>query len=114
MLELDAPVGLTRDARVVGDHKDGFTCGVKVTKKADDDLLVCLIQVTGRFVRQHNSWLVDKCASDRHALLLTARKLRRQVFEAGGQPDAPKRSRLFGFIGDAVKILRQHYVLERG
>src|SRR3989454_275172 len=57
---------------------------------------------------------IQICAGNGHALLLAAGKLRGQVFEAVGEAHAAKRRGGLLFVGNAVEILREHHVFERG
>src|ERR1700693_2972111 len=57
--------------------------------------------------------MIDERARHGDALLLSARQLCRQMLDPLSETDALERRAGFGFIGRAVKILREHYVFER-
>ncbi len=45
------------------------------------------VQVSCGFIGKHHAWIQDQRTSDRHALLLSARKLTRPVLDTAGKPD---------------------------
>ena len=110
--ELDAPVGLLRDVRIVGDHEDVVAGAVQFAEKTDDDFLVGFVEITGGLVSEDELGLIDERASDGDALLFPAGKLRRQMREAMAEPDALECFGGLRFVGDAMEILREHHVFE--
>src|SRR5271156_1366824 len=56
--------------------------------------------------------MIDQRARHGHALLLSAGKLPGQMLEAICKSDAPQRLARLGFVRGAVKILREHHVLD--
>src|SRR6266853_1241252 len=57
--------------------------------------------------------MIDQRARDGHALLLAARKLRGKMFQAVPQANAAQGFGGLVLIGDAVEILREHYIFKR-
>ena len=111
--EFDAAIGLPRDVWVVRDHQNRVACMVQLAKNFQDDLFIGFVEIAGGLVGQNNFRLIDQRAGDGHALLLAAGELRRQMRHAFAHPDAAQS--FFGLllIRHAVKILRQHDVLNR-
>src|SRR5580658_6079992 len=56
--------------------------------------------------------MIDQRARHGHALLLSAGKLPGQMLDAIGKSDPPQRLARLGFVRGAVKILREHHVLD--
>src|SRR5882762_90265 len=56
--------------------------------------------------------MVDQRPRNRHALLLAARKMRRQMRQPVAQSNALLRFRCLRLVRDAMKVLGQHYVLD--
>jgi len=63
-------------------HQDCVAFRVKFAQQTEHDLLVGLVEVAGRFVRENQIGVIDQRAGHGHALLLAAGELRGQVFEA--------------------------------
>ena len=87
---------------------------MKLAQQAEHDFFILRIQISRRFIRQDDSRIVDQRAGNAHPLLLAARELRRQMVRAISQADSRKSLHRFLFVGHAVKVLREHYVLDRG
>ncbi len=83
------PIGeLTGKAHLVGHHQHRQI--VRLAEAADDIehfAAELRVQSRGHFVEQHHLRPHRQCAGNRHALLLTARELRREVFELVFQAD---------------------------
>src|SRR5205085_2880860 len=114
MGQFNAAVRLARDIRVVRDHQNGVPRVVQLAENLDDNSFVGFVEIAGGLVRKNELRLIDQCPRDGHALLFSAGKLRGQMRQAVAKANALQR--LFGlfFVGDAVKILSQHHVFERG
>ena len=76
----DHAMGVARDIFLVGHQQDRQA---PLLVEALEDLhnlnAGSLIEISGRLVGEQNRWIVDQGPRDRHALLLTARKLRRMM-----------------------------------
>src|ERR1700681_1637030 len=57
--------------------------------------------------------MIDQSARNRHALLLAAREVRGEMLQAVPQPNAAQGFGGLILIGNAVEILREHYVFKR-
>ncbi len=114
MVQFNTPVGQPRHYGVVRDHHQSPALLVELTQKAQDDFFVLRVEVSGGLVSQNNFRIIDQGACDADALLLTAGKLRWQVIGAVPKADAGQRVNRFLLVSHAVKVLRQHDVLDRG
>ena len=83
-------------------------------KISQDDGFVGFVEIAGGLVGEDQFWLIDQRARDGHALLFAAGKLRGKMREAVAESDAAQGFGGLRFIGDAVEILREHHVFERG
>ena len=79
-----------RDIRFVGDHNDRNSAIIQFLKNSHDFDARPAIEIAGRLIRENHFRLVDERAGNRHALLLTARKLARIMIFAACQPDRRK------------------------
>jgi hypothetical protein len=70
------------EPRVVRHHADGRACAVQLAEEIHHRFAAARIEVAGRLVREQNQRLAGHRASDRDALLLTARELAREVLRA--------------------------------
>ena len=86
---------------------------MQLAEKSDHDFFVGFVEVPGGLIGQDQLRLIDQRPRNRHALLLSAGKLRRQMRQAVAQSHALQRFRGLPFVRDTVKILRQHHVFER-
>src|SRR6185295_4465399 len=77
--EVDRPLRVAGEARVVGDHADRRALVVQLLEQVHDLLAVARVEVAGRLVGVQDRRLADDRAGDRNALLLAARELRRVV-----------------------------------
>src|SRR5262249_24922445 len=103
------------DFGVMSNKHSGAAFGAKLTKKVEDGLAGVGIEVTGRFIGENNSRVVDEGASDSGALLLTAGKLAGAVPGAIGHVHCLERRHgpLPSFFGrDAAVDHRQLDVLQ--
>ena len=82
--EVDGAVGVAREARVVGDHADGRARAVQLAQQLHHRVAVLRVEVAGGLVGEQDRGLAHEGAGHRHALLLTARELARQVLRAMG------------------------------
>src|SRR5487761_627690 len=114
MGKLDAAVGEAADGWVVRDHEDRVALAVKIAEESNHGLFVGFVEIAGRLVGKNQLGMIDQRASDGDALLLASGKLRREMREAFAQADAAQGFGGFRFVGGAVKILREHDVLNRG
>ena len=81
-------VGDRRRVRVVRDHHRGLAQRVdRVAQQREDLAARRRIEVAGRLVGEHHARARHQRSGDRHALLLTARQLRRAVREAVTEAD---------------------------
>lgn len=113
MGQLDAAVGKRADGRVMRDHENGVAFAVQFAEQADDGLLVGFVEVAGGLVRKNQLGMIDQSAGEGDALLLASGELTGKMGETLGKSDAAKGFGGFGFVGGAVKVLREHDVLER-
>src|SRR5690348_1418293 len=111
--EFDAAIGKRADGRVVRDHENGVAFAMQFAEEADDGLLVGLVEIAGGLVGENQLGVINQSAGEGDALLFASRKLAGKMSEALGESDAAKRLGGFGFVRGAVKILREHDVLER-
>ncbi len=114
VMQFDAAVGKAGDDRIVRDHHDGSALLVQLTEQAQDDFFIDSVEVAGGLVGENDFGIVDEGASNADALLLSARELRRRVMGAVFEADAVEGVEGFLLVGHAVKILRQHDVLNGG
>src|SRR5207245_7859905 len=95
----------------VGDHDDGNPALVELLKNSHDFDAGPAVQVTGRLVRKQHFGLVDQRAPDRHALLLTARKLAWMMVFAAAKADRSKDA--IGFFPELSICQMLHAVNQR-
>src|SRR6202165_2966097 len=81
-------LGIMRD----DDDRDA-ALGVEAVQQLHDLICVARIELTCRFVREHDPRVVDERSRDCDALLFAAAQLPRQVFAAVGQADLIEQSR---------------------
>ena len=79
---MDAAVGVTCVARVVGDHADRRAGPVKLAQQLHHRFAALRVEVAGRLVGEQDDRLARDRARHGDALLLTARELAGQVFRA--------------------------------
>src|SRR5262249_49087896 len=72
-------LGLLNESGIVRNHADRCAFLVQFMQQLHYSFAVVRIEIAGRLVRQQNRRMTGQSASDRNALLLTARKLRRIV-----------------------------------
>jgi len=94
-IEVQAPVAssmrrsaLTGNVRIVRNHEDGVPGIVQLAENLQHDGFVDFVKVAGGFVGENQLGLVNEGASDSHALLLAARKLRGKMRQAIAQADS--------------------------
>src|SRR5438067_10079676 len=114
MMQLDAPVGKTRDGRVVCDHHNGPTLLMEFTKQPQDDLFILRIEIAGGLIGENDCGIVYKRTRDADALLLTAGEMRGNVMRAIFKSDAAESFERLGFVGHAMEVLGKHHIFERG
>jgi len=112
VVEFDAPISHTSHDGVMSDQHNGTSRAVKVAKEAKNDVLVDGVEVAGGLVGENDLWIVDESACDADTLLLASTEARGQVFGAVTQSDVSERFKGLGFIGHAVEVLREHYILQ--
>ena len=61
------------------DHDDSDTTLVQVLENSHDFDAGLAVEISGRFVREQNLWVIDQRTCNRHALLLATRKLTRMM-----------------------------------
>src|SRR5580704_5730430 len=110
--EFDAAVGLAGDVRVVRDHQDRMAGMVQLAEDFQDDLFIGFVEIAGGLVGQDDLRLIDQRARDGYALLFAAGELRGEVRHAFPHADAAQGFFRLLFIGHAVKVLREHDVLD--
>ena len=69
------------------EHERDAKFFVDIFEQTQDGLRGHGIQRTGRFIAEHDGWIVDERTRDRNTLLLTARKLRGILVRLIGKPD---------------------------
>ena len=106
--------GLAEVPAVRRHHQDRVSGVVQFAENLEDDRFVGLVEISGGFVGKNNLRLIDQRARNGHALLLAAGKLRRQMFQAVAHAHAAQRFRSLLLVREAMKILRQHHVFQRG
>jgi len=112
--EFDAAVGKSADGWIVRNHENGVAFGMQFAKQANDGLLVGLVEIAGGLIGENQLGMIDQSAGKGNALLFASRKLAGKMSETLGESDAAKGLGGFGFVGGAVKVLREHDVFERG
>src|SRR6267143_497539 len=111
--KLDAAVGLTRDVRVVRHHQDGVSGVVQFAENLDDDGFVGFVEIAGWLIGENDLRLIDQRARNRNALLLAAGELRGEMRQAVTEAHALQRFFSLLLVGDAMEILREHYIFKR-
>ncbi len=114
MGEFDAAIHKAADHRGMRDDEDRVSGGVKLPQKIQDNLLVGFVEIAGGLVGENQFRLIDQSARDRHALLFAAGQFGGKMREAVSQTHALQRFGGLRFVGDAVEILGEHDVFERG
>src|SRR6266566_1311919 len=114
MRQFNPPVGHAADLRRVRHQQNGMPRAMQFPQQFQHDLLVGLVEISGRLVRQNELRMIDQGPSQRDALLFAAGKLAWQVMKPVSQPHSNQRFRRLHLVRDAVEVLRQHYILERG
>src|SRR5262245_4594547 len=104
-------VGTLGGVRAMTHHDDGAAGLRAITQRRQDRRAIGVIEIAGWLVREQEGWIVEHRATERHALLLAARHLRRMVIAAleQGHRTAPP----LGVHAGRVTRGEQH-VLERG
>src|ERR1700723_2478135 len=88
MRQFNPPVRQLRDRRIVRNHQNRMAASMQLANQINHETLILLIQIPGRFIRQNNFRMIDQSPRHSHALLLPARKLRRQMRQAISEPNA--------------------------
>jgi hypothetical protein len=57
--QLDAPVRLLRDVRVVGHHQNGVAGAVQFPEEGEHYFFICFVQVTRGLIGQDQFGLID-------------------------------------------------------
>src|SRR5205814_3001072 len=78
--QVNGAIGVLREPFVVRDHADGRAAGVQFFEQVHDRFTISRIEISSWFVGKENRRFAGESARDGHALLLTARKLTRQMF----------------------------------
>ena len=93
VIQLDRSIARpANEIQIVRRHDDRGARGVDVAQQLEDAARRPLVQVSGRLVRDQDERIVDERARDRHALLLSARKLSRIARRLRCQPDLSQRT----------------------
>src|SRR6266404_9078251 len=79
---MDGTISVLRKALVMCNHANGRTAGMQLLEQIHHRFTIAGIEIAGRFVRKQNCRSAGECARDGNALLLTTRKLARQMFGA--------------------------------
>src|SRR5438309_9218528 len=58
--QLDAPVSLSRDVRIVRHHQDGVASVVQLAENLEDDCFVGLVKISGGLVGENDFRLIYK------------------------------------------------------
>ena len=114
--QVDQPVRHVGDVALVGDDHHRHAVFLHVLQHAHDVARGGRVERAGRLVGEQELRLRDQRAGDRHALLLAARQLRRQVLSAIREPDpieVLERDRVALFARNALVVERQRHVLGR-
>jgi len=72
------------DVLFVRDHDNGNSALVELLKNSHDLHAGPAVEIAGGFIGEHDFGIINQCAPDRHALLLTARKLAGIMLFAAG------------------------------
>src|SRR5437868_307111 len=112
--QFNAAIGLPCDFGIMRDHQNRVAGIVQLAENVDDDSFVGFVEVAGGLVSKNQLRLIDQSARDGYPLLLATGKLRGQMREAVAEAHAFEGFFGLFFVRDAVKILRKHYVFERG
>jgi hypothetical protein len=84
---MDDAISEARRFWIVGDHHDGLTeIFVGLAQHVENDVGILGIQVSGRFVGEHDGRFVDECSGQRYALLFSARQLRWTMWQPVCEP----------------------------
>src|SRR5205814_6999401 len=78
------------DILLVGHHNNSDATLIQLLKNCHDLDTRSAVEVSRRFVREQHFGIIDQCASNRHALLLTARKLAWMMIFAAAKSDRRK------------------------
>src|SRR4051794_435957 len=98
----------------MGDHDNGAALLMEFAEKAEDDLLIVLVEIACGFIGEDDLGIIDKCASDAYALLLAAGHVRREMMGAIAKPNTLESFECFRLVGHAVEVLGKHDVFNRG
>ena len=80
VLDGDDTISSKSDLFIVRDHDHRLTeFAIRVAQKLHDLTAVVRIEVAGRLISEHDRRRIHERTTDRHALLLTARELARQM-----------------------------------
>src|SRR5262245_52235337 len=88
---MDAAIGVARVTRVVRHHADGGAAAVQLAKQVHHRFAAARIEISSWLVSEQDQRLACDRARDRDALLLTARKLARQVLRTVAHADPLER-----------------------
>src|SRR5438874_8101627 len=84
------PPRISSNVLLVRYHNNGDSTLIQLLKNCHDLDTRSTVEVSRRFVRQQYFGIIDQRASDRHALLLTARKLALMMIFATAKSDRRK------------------------
>jgi hypothetical protein len=93
VLHKDDPVRVACDPLVMGDHQEGLSRLMRITKQVQYFGCALAVKRTRRFVGKEYGRAIGKCTYDRNALLFTSGKLVRHLLLKSLQPKVTKKSR---------------------
>lgn len=112
--EVDDAACLAREVEIMRDEDERGAGGcVQVEEQIDDAIACFVVEVAGGFVREKNLGPIQKCASERNALLFAAGKLGGVMMKALGEADLLQKAG--GDIADAAfaaKLEGDHDILD--
>lgn len=96
-------------------HQRGAPLAIQVEQQVNDARASGTVEIAGGLVGEQDRRCHGKSAGDRHALLLSARKLARVMRKPLTQAHAVEKfSRLAERIRKTGELQREHYIFERG
>src|SRR5579863_24407 len=113
VVQLDASLGHPGNFRIMRDHEQRPPLAVQLGEQAHDDGLIHFVEVAGGFVGQDQLRLIDEGARDAYPLLFAAGEFGGQMLQPVAQPDGTQSIGCLMLLRQAVKVLREHHVLER-
>src|SRR5687767_8179192 len=106
-----AEIGAANHLEIVRRHHNRRAARVDVLQQLEHTPRCALVQISRRLVRKDEVGLVHECAGNRNALLLTSRKMSRQLIGLGCQSHLVQNSR--DFVRD-LRLRRSRHLQREG